>query len=1214
MTPQRTAPRSAAAPRPTRPRRGALAAAAAIGLMWATGGAGVHGQVASTGHHRLIETRTGVAWRLTAGRYGQATDIAAAADGTLFVLDAVNGAVHVVGADGAARAVWRVPDTADRRLVALDLEAGGDLVVLSTCRGCSAPSRVDRLTVDGAPVVQLPLEERYTDVGAHPDGRLFLTRPVDAYRLADTTPAVDIYGGDGVYEASLRDPQMSLPQRVDIGADDVVHVLQTVPPPPRTGGGGGGRPPAPGPSGRGRPIDPALRPPNAASDGIEQTVADPVPGVLVFNADLTLRRVIPFDGGVDVAAGDGLAVISGYGRVHVEGEDTPLTRVVAPSWTGEPHVAVLGPDGVAAALDHCTWQGVLWIDRLGLRPNAPSRLAGALDAPALAGPVAPARVAAGVDVALLEAPFQPVQPRTDGFDDHPSMPVPPAEAPVTQAVQAWTSAGALTHELGHCAGGRQADWARDVALARGAAAVPSLSADPPPPVYVIDDACIIQRPNTAFPGWRYCPRGLWGAGITTSLSAVGADAEHVAALDAGAAGVVIVGADGRETGHWPLASDGPGASGAAVSLAADLDLRDGVVALALRGARMIERRSLDGTVLSRFKTIDTPDAVALGPDGSVYVLGHGGWATRFAADGAVLDTWALPEDDRTPQDLTVDALGRVHIAWQRTGATGARMHQGGGVWVYAPDAATPPEHRSAGSCRVAPDKRAAPAAIPLGQAVTVTLTLQGDCPAVRGPLQLAIVFDRSRSMGWGYTMARAQRAVWAALAAVDPTSTEVGLVAFADVPAVLQPLTRDLPAIARAVGTLQPAGDTRPGDAIDAALDLLAASRRPSVPQALLIVTDGVPYDQSTAALQRLTADGVQLSAMIFQNGEDPPDALFTADLRSRSAHFVFDPTDAEAAALVGAVADAAGPAITPENVLADATVVDILPADMRYVSGSAVPPAVFDAAAASLTWRLGALRAASTATLTYRVVPQQLGLHPTNVEAYADYVDGVAAAGRVTFPVPAVTVFAPRRIYLPFAIRTACTRRSRPLDAVLAIDTSVSMTEPSGAAGGKTKLDAAVAAALAFIDQLPQTGVPATTDRAALIGFDADARLLVPLTDDRAALRAALTAARTSPGTRLDLGLTSAADALAAARPDARTAIVLLTDGRQNGQEPPVVTAAARILASGAALHVVGFGADVDEPFLRSLVAAPGDYHAAADATALLALFEGLSADLVCR
>ncbi|MFN8423817.1 MAG: hypothetical protein U0470_10720 [Anaerolineae bacterium] len=159
-------------------------------------------------------------------------------------------------------------------------------------------------------------------------------------------------------------------------------------------------------------------------------------------------------------------MILGYGRVHIEGEDTPLTRVVGPGWTGEPHLAVLGPDAVAAAVDHCTWQGVLWIDRLGRRPDAPWRLAGALDAPALAGPVAPLRVAAGRDVALLEAPFEATQPRADGFDDSPALPVPPGEAPATQAVQAWTAAGALTHELGHCAGGRRADWAHDVALAR----------------------------------------------------------------------------------------------------------------------------------------------------------------------------------------------------------------------------------------------------------------------------------------------------------------------------------------------------------------------------------------------------------------------------------------------------------------------------------------------------------------------------------------------------------------------------------------------------------------------------------------------------------------------------------------------------------------------------------------------------------------------------
>ncbi|MFN8423816.1 MAG: hypothetical protein U0470_10715 [Anaerolineae bacterium] len=138
-----------------------------------------------------------------------------------------------------------------------------------------------------------------------------------------------------------------------------------------------------------------------------------------------------------------------------------------------------------------------------------------------------------------------------------------------------------------------------------------------------------------------------------------------------------------------------------------------MIALALRGARIVERRALDGTVLNRFKTIDTPDAIALGPDGSVYVMGHGGWVTRFAADGVALDTWALPDDDRTPQDLAVDGAGRVYVAWQRPGALGAHLHQGGGVWVRARRRHAA-ERRPAGGCRVVPDKRAAPGAIPLG--------------------------------------------------------------------------------------------------------------------------------------------------------------------------------------------------------------------------------------------------------------------------------------------------------------------------------------------------------------------------------------------------------------------------------------------------------------------------------------------------------------------
>lgn len=1183
--------------RPDRQRLGALCAALAAGAALALGGdAPAVGQTGAGGHHRLVATRERVPWRLTAGRYGQATDIAAGPDGTLYVLDALNAAVHVTAADGRPRGVWRVPGAENRRLRSIDFEAGGTLALLSTCTNCRPLSRVDRLTTDGAAVAALPLDERYTDVAAHPDGALFLTRPAEAMNLPAFESAVDRYSGTGAFVASLRVDLMALPQRVDIGPDGVVHVLQTVPPPPRSGGGGGGgRPPGPGPSGAAD---------GAAPLGADQAPAEPVPGVLVFRADLSFDRLIPFDGGIDVGAGDGLAVISGYGRIVVEGEDIPLTPLANAGWTGEPHLAVLGPDRIAAALDHCTFQGVLGVEALQRRPNAPWRLTGALDEPALAGPVAPGRIAAGDEVRLLQDLFSPLSPRVDGFTDTPSMVVPPAGPPGTQSVQAWTAAGDLPFQLGHCAGARQADWARDVAVGRDGAGAAA------PPVYLIDSLCIVQRPDAAFPGWRYCPRGLWGAGVNTALAALGADAAHVAALDAAAAGVVVVDASGAHVAHWPVADGAPGdAAGAAV----DLDVRGGVVAVALRGARRIERRAVDGTLLGRFKTFDTPDAVALGPDGSVYVLGLGGWASRFDADGTLLDTWALPGGDTAPRDLAVDAAGRVHVAYQQRRANGrADTLLDGGIWVYAPDAAAPAEPRPAATCRLAPDKQAAPQRLTLGQAVTVTLTLRGDCPAEPGPLQLAIVVDRSRSMGWGYTLARAQEAVYAMLAALDPAINEVALVAFADVPAVLHPFTRDLPAVARSVGALQPAGDTRPGDALSAAHDLLAAARRPGVAQAVLLVTDGVPYDQSADALDRLAGAGVLLAAMIFDNGQDAPDGFFVDELRARSPHVAVEPAAAAAAQLIAAVAAAAGPPRTAAELIRSGTVVDRLPANMRYVPGSAVPPAVFDAAAGTLTWPLDSVPAGGRPTFAFRVVPLEIGEHPTNVAADADLVDGVGAPGRLVFPVPRVVVVEPERIYLPHAVRQACTRRSRPLDVVLVIDTSQSMAEPAGAAGGPTKLAAAVAASRAFLEPLGAGGD--APDRAAIVGFDSEARLLAPLTADPAALLAALDGARTAPGTRLDLGLAAAAAALQAARPDARTAVVLLTDGRQTGDTAPVVTAAAAVRDAGAALHIVGLGADVDAPFLRGLVAAAEDYHAAADAAGLVALYRGLSGDLVCR
>lgn len=215
-----------------------------------------------------------------------------------------------------------------------------------------------------------------------------------------------------------------------------------------------------------------------------------------------------------------------------------------------------------------------------------------------------------------------------------------------------------------------------------------------------------------------------------------------------------------------------------------------------------------------------------------------------------------------------------------------------------------------------------------------------------------------------------------------------------------------------------------------------------------------------------------------------------------------------------------------------------------------------------------------------------------------------------------------PGRIWLPVALRGACMPASRPLLVALAIDTSSSMDERSGG-GSETKLDAAKAAAIAFVDVLQGLG---RGDRAGVVAFDARARVAVDMTADSVRLRAGIEALATGDGTRIDEGLRTSLAMLAAAldgavgpvRVDTVPVVVLLSDGRPDeGTADAALAVAAEARGAGAGagvkIHTIGLGDDVDEAILRAIATTPEDYLAAPDPAALHAIYRELARDLPC-
>lgn len=215
--------------------------------------------------------------------------------------------------------------------------------------------------------------------------------------------------------------------------------------------------------------------------------------------------------------------------------------------------------------------------------------------------------------------------------------------------------------------------------------------------------------------------------------------------------------------------------------------------------------------------------------------------------------------------------------------------------------------------------------------------------------------------------------------------------------------------------------------------------------------------------------------------------------------------------------------------------------------------------------------------------------------------------------------------IYLPMVLRIPC--QERAVDVALVVDVSSSMRRPAG--DGGTKLDAVLRAARAFVEQFQPTEA---RGRVAVVAFNNEAWLLQPLTSDRALLDAALAGLprRMAEGTRLDLGLSAGAAALAAVPAPRLRAMVFLTDGLPNRvptpmaggtQEDTVLVAAAAARAAGIRIQTVGYGREdalelVDRilPWLlRAIAGDTGGYSETDDAGVLAEVFRSLAAKLGC-
>lgn len=954
----------------------------------------------------LIETWRDLPAPPVAGRFGQIVDLAAAPDGTLFVLDGALAQVHVLDRSGRPRRLIPLLTAEDAALrwtpQRLDVGPDGTLIIVSAALAAGPEgyaSRVDRISPDGRQLGRFMLRsawpQPYRDLAVAPDGTLVLSR-VHAATLAEADgeldglpeQAIELRTAEGRLRRRLSPPALSQPGSLALAPDGRLYVVNRVQPNLNLPGGGDPRP--------------SGAPPEAPQDGI-----------LVFDPQLALEALLPFNAAQDLTAGPSGVFVSRNVEVFALGEALPLySGPVGNAAAGAADALALAalPDGgLAAGLSHCAAQALLLIDAPDRRP-AEARWLGETGAPPLGGPDYPVALAADRGLALLQGRYaQAGAGAADRLRADPQ-----AHAP--QTLQRW-EAGRPTWQQGLCSG--SGPWrARDLAMDGET-------------VYALDAVSLRRFDAGPLPTWTRVPLPASDLGPAPRLWAVDADAGRLALLDRARGAVLVWDAEGVELARWPAGGDAAGAV-----LPVDLALDGERLLLADRGRRRILVRDLAGRLLASWATPAAPIRLAAGPEGRVFVLGDDAWVYAYSREGALLVAWPLPDaaDGAQPEhdDIAVDVAGRVYLSFARlrfeseAPAWSLRMPSDpiarAGVWVFEPDAELPPAEPGAapepGACLLRPEAEAAPPRGLPGSPIEIRLGLDGHCFARPVRAQVLILLDASRSMGFRESLERSRESLTSLLGMLDRAETDLALMVFDEKARLLAPLGSSPAAIEAALAGVEPRGGTWAESGLQAALALLTeAPADPGARRSVVLVTDGAFDLPPEAEAEALRAAGVELQVLAWVNEAFEPARHLRAleRLAGGAERLRFAVREQQLAALAAALSSR--PA--PEAWLATLAVEAPLPAGLRYLPGSARPAARYDAASRRLTWARGAVPAGEPLELRFTVQAEAPLRWPQDAVASAAYVDAAGSAGRLDFPAPALRVVAAvDRLWLPWTGR----------------------------------------------------------------------------------------------------------------------------------------------------------------------------------------------------
>ncbi len=180
---------------------------------------------------------------------------------------------------------------------------------------------------------------------------------------------------------------------------------------------------------------------------------------------------------------------------------------------------------------------------------------------------------------------------------------------------------------------------------------------------------------------------------------------------------------------------------------------------------------------------------------------------------------------------------------------------------------------------------------------------------------------------------------------------------------------------------------------------------------------------------------------------------------------------------------------------------------------------------------------------------------------------------------------------------------RSVPIALALVIDVSGSMN-------AEGKMEQARTAASTFLQSLRPV------DRASVIAFNDQVKVVEPFTNDVGKLQAAVGGLQAGGDTAIYDALYEAANQLNPTPDGIQRAIVLLTDGEDTSSKLGDGAAAEIAKRTGALVYTIGLGSEPNEGVLKDTISGPtgGRYYKAPGAADLKAIFEAISVELTSQ